>query len=159
MQPTVRNAVANPNHVTTNRYTVEIPGTKLSLSIVEYELVERFNEPFWANIVVTSVNMAISGAESIGRWSIFHIDAEGSFAWSSSARDVERLRTLHGVVSSWEHVSSSADEATYLLCIQPRFALLRQTTDSRVFLDASLKDIINASIIDDKVFNHWDIEW
>lgn len=159
MQPTVRNAVANPNHVTTNRYTVEIPGTKLSLSIIEYELVERFNEPFWANIVVTSPNMAISGAESIGRWSIFHIDAEGSFAWSSSARNVERLRTLHGVVTSWEHVSSSADEATYRLCIEPRFALLRQTTDSRVFLDASLKDIINASIIDDKVFNHWDIEW
>jgi type VI secretion system secreted protein VgrG len=159
MQPTVRNAVANPNHVTTNRYAVEIPGTKLSLSIIEYELVERFNEPFWANIVVTSPNMAISGAESIGRWSIFHIDAEGSFAWSSSARDVERLRTLHGVVSSWEHVSSSADEATYRICIKPRFALLRQTTDSRVFLDASLKDIINASIIDEKVFNHWDIEW
>jgi type VI secretion system secreted protein VgrG len=158
MQPTVRNAVANPNHSTTNRYTVEIPGTKLSLSIVEYELVERFNEPFRADIVVTSPNMAISGAESIGRWSIFHIDADGSFAWSSSS-DVERLRTLHGVVSQWEHVSSSADEATYRLRIVPRFALLRQTTDSRVFLEMTLREIFEASIIDSKVFNHWDLEW
>lgn len=157
MQPTVRHSIANPNHVT-NRYAVEIPGTDLSLSIVKYELIERFNEPFIVNILVTSQNMAISGAETIGRWSTFHIDAAASFTWSNTP-EVERLRTLHGVVTQWEHVSSSIEEATYRLCIQPRFALLCQTTDSRVFLNATLKEIINDSIVDKNVFNHWDVEW
>jgi uncharacterized protein involved in type VI secretion and phage assembly len=157
MQTSVRHAVANPNHSVTNPYTVEIPGTTLSLSIVKYELDERFNRPFFANITVTSSNMAISGADSIGRWSIFHIDAESSFAWSS-ARAVERLRTLHGVVTQWEHVSSSPDEATYRLRVEPRFALLRQTTDSRVFLDTTLQQIFKDSIVDRKVFEHFDIE-
>lgn len=155
---TTSDVIAKPNIPITQHCYITIAGAEFPLSVVSHELEEGFNQTFRAEIVITSPNFAISGSDSIGRWGIFCIDAEVSpGAWA--APEISTLRTVHGVVTQWEHVSSSADEATYRLRLEPRFAMLKQTTDSRVFLNTTLKDLLKESIVDRKYFEHWDVEF
>jgi len=151
------NALTDSKHFVTQHYYVSIPGTQHTLSVASFRLEEAFNTAFHADIVVTSADLAISGAGCIGRWAYFQIEGEAPPTPGMKAAR-EMLRTVHGVITEWEHVSSSRDEACYRLRLEPRFALLRQTTDSRVFLDTCLKDLLIDSVVERKVFEPFDVE-
>ncbi|VVE56310.1 Actin cross-linking toxin VgrG1 [Pandoraea terrae] len=142
----------------TQHIYLTIPGTDFPLSVVRFRLEDEMNGSFMADIVVTSPIQGLPGADCIGRWAMLRLeDDTAATAWMTAERNA--LRTWHGVVTQWEHVSSSRDEATYRLRLEPRFALLRQTTDSRVFLETSLREVIKASIVDRQTFVHSDVEF
>lgn len=137
---------------------ITIPGTDFPLSVVRFRLEDEMNACFQADIVVTSPRQDLSGSACIGRWAMFRLESKTPTVARGEAKS-DVLRIWHGLVTQWELISCSKDEATYRLRLEPRAAMLRQTTDSRVFLNQSLQDILQASIVDRQTFDHWDVEF
>jgi type VI secretion system secreted protein VgrG len=52
------------------------------------------------------------------------------------------VRTLQGVVTAFERLSTSKDETRYSLTLQPRLALLSRSHQNRIYQDMSVPDIV-----------------
>ncbi|EFE5861752.1 TPA: DUF2345 domain-containing protein, partial [Escherichia coli] len=94
--------------------------------------------PFRYDIEFTSTNKAIT-PESV-------LMQDGAF--SLTAPPVQgmpvqtALRTLHGVITSFKHLSSSQDEARYEVRLEPRMALLTRSRQNAIYQNQTVPQIV-----------------
>ncbi|MDQ7978444.1 type VI secretion system tip protein VgrG [Paraburkholderia sp. SARCC-3016] len=131
------------------------------MSVVSFELEEALNTTYKLDLVVTSSDHEMDGGACVGRRATFTIIEEGSVPSLVDVMEpvIEPARLVHGVVTRWERRSSSRDETTYALRIEPRFALLAHVHDSGVFRNKTMSDLIRECIVDRKLFDPHDIEF
>ncbi|GAB7523101.1 type VI secretion system Vgr family protein [Paraburkholderia sp. 2C] len=142
------------------QFELSIATVNQSLSVVRFELEEALNTTYKLDLVATSSDHAIDGGACVGRRATFTIIEEGSVPSLADVMEpvIEPARRIHGVVTRWERRSSSRDETTYTLRIEPRFALLAHMHDSGVFRDKTVSDLISECIVDRNLFDPHDIE-
>lgn len=101
-------------------HKLKIRGLQSPVDVLTFEGREQLSTPFRYDIQFTSSDKAIA-PESV-------LMQDGAF--SLTAPPVQgmpvqtALRTLHGVITGFKHLSSSQDEARYEVRLEPRMALL-----------------------------------
>ncbi|HAY2570193.1 TPA: type VI secretion system tip protein VgrG, partial [Escherichia coli] len=116
----------------------KIRGLKSPADVLTFTGHEQLSSPFRYDIEFTSTNKAIT-PESV-------LMQDGAF--SLTAPPVQgmpvqtALRTLHGVITSFKHLSSSQDEARYEVRLEPRMALLTRSRQNAIYQNQTVPQIV-----------------
>jgi type VI secretion system secreted protein VgrG len=158
---TIKDILQHPSARLTQHLALSIGTVNAPLDVYEFRLEEAFNKTYVANVTVTSTDKAIDGAACVGRRATFIIDERAAIPSLPGLTEpvVNPARTVNGVVTQWKRVSTSRDEATYKVRIEPRFALSKQVFDSGIFKDKTLKQLITGSIVDRTLIDSFDVEF
>ncbi|KJI08115.1 type IV secretion protein Rhs, partial [Escherichia coli] len=117
---------------------LKIRGLKSPADVLTFTGHEQLSSPFRYDIEFTSTNKAIT-PESV-------LMQDGAF--SLTAPPVQgmpvqtALRTLHGVITSFKHLSSSQDEARYEVRLEPRMALLTRSRQNAIYQNQTVPQIV-----------------
>lgn len=161
MKITINDVLQHPSARLTQHFGFSIATLDQFLDVLEFRLVEEFNELYTADITVTSVDQEIDGAACVGRRATFTIDERAAIPSVPGLVDpvLSPARTINGIVTQWERVRTNRDEATYRLRLKPRVALYGEVHDSGIFRNTTLASMISESIIDRKLIDPFDVEF
>ncbi|HEL3704973.1 TPA: type VI secretion system tip protein VgrG [Escherichia coli] len=121
-----------------SHHKLKIRGLKSPADVLTFTSHEQLSSPFRYDIEFTSTNKAIT-PESV-------LMQDGAF--SLTAPPVQgmpvqtALRTLHGVITSFKHLSSSQDEARYEVRLEPRMALLTRSRQNAIYQNQTVPQIV-----------------
>ncbi len=121
-----------------SHHKLKIRGLKSPADVLTFTGHEQLSSPFRYDIEFTSTNKAIT-PESV-------LMQDGAF--SLTAPPVQgmpvqtALRTLHGVITSFKHLSSSQDEACYEVRLEPRMALLTRSRQNAIYQNQTVPQIV-----------------
>ncbi len=116
----------------------KIRGLKSPVDVLTFTGHEQLSSPFRYDIQFTSSDKAIA-PESV-------LMQDGAF--SLTAPPVQgmpvqtALRTLHGVITGFKHLSSSQDEARYEVRLEPRMALLTRSRQNAIYQNQTVPQIV-----------------
>ena len=121
-----------------SHHKLKIRGLKSPVDVLTFTGHEQLSSPFRYDIQFTSSDKAIA-PESV-------LMQDGAF--SLTAPPVQgmpvqtALRTLHGVITGFKHLSSSQDEARYEVRLEPRMALLTRSRQNAIYQDQTVPQIV-----------------
>ena len=121
-----------------SHHKLKIRCLKSPADVLTFTGHEQLSSPFRYDIEFTSTNKAIT-PESV-------LMQDGAF--SLTAPPVQgmpvqtALRTLHGVITSFKHLSSSQDEARYEVRLEPRMALLTRSRQNAIYQNQTVPQIV-----------------
>lgn len=114
-------------------HKLKIRGLQSPVDVLTFEGREQLSTPFRYDIQFTSTDKAIA-PESV-------LMQDGAF--SLTAPPVQTaLRTLHGVITGFKHLSSSQDEARYEVRLEPRMALLARSRQNAIYQNLTVPQIV-----------------
>ncbi|HGU1760755.1 TPA: type VI secretion system Vgr family protein, partial [Escherichia coli] len=119
-------------------HKLKIRGLQSPVDVLTFEGREQLSTPFRYDIQFTSSDKAIA-PESV-------LMQDGAF--SLTAPPVQgmpvqtALRTLHGVITGFKHLSSSQDEARYEVRLEPRMALLARSRQNAIYQNLTVPQIV-----------------
>ncbi|CAD5728701.1 type VI secretion system tip protein VgrG [Escherichia coli B12:H4] len=119
-------------------HKLKIRGLQSPVDVLTFEGREQLSTPFRYDIQFTSTDKAIA-PESV-------LMQDGAF--SLTAPPVQgmpvqtALRTLHGVITGFKHLSSSQDEARYEVRLEPRMALLTRSRQNAIYQNQTVPQIV-----------------
>ncbi|MBI9466335.1 type VI secretion system tip protein VgrG [Escherichia coli] len=119
-------------------HKLKIRGLKSPVDVLTFTGHEQLSSPFRYDIEFTSTDKAIA-PESV-------LMQDGAF--SLTAPPVQgmpvqtALRTLHGVITGFKHLSSSQDEARYEVRLEPRMALLTRSRQNAIYQNQTVPQIV-----------------
>ncbi|HAN2018136.1 TPA: type VI secretion system tip protein VgrG [Escherichia coli] len=121
-----------------SHHKLKIRGLKSPVDVLTFTGHEQLSLPFRYDIQFTSSDKAIA-PESV-------LMQDGAF--SLTAPPVQgmpvqtALRTLHGVITGFKHLSSSQDEARYEVRLEPRMALLTRSRQNAIYQNQTVPQIV-----------------
>ena len=121
-----------------SHHKLKIRGLKSPVDVLTFTGHEQLSSPFRYDIQFTSSDKAIA-PESV-------LMQDGAF--SLTAPPVQgmpvqtALRTLHGVITGFKHLSSSQDEARYEVRLEPRMALLTRSRQNVIYQNQTVPQIV-----------------
>ncbi|HAX3731510.1 TPA: type VI secretion system tip protein VgrG, partial [Escherichia coli] len=121
-----------------SHHKLKIRGLKSPVDVLTFTGHEQLSSPFRYDIQFTSSDKAIA-PESV-------LMQDGAF--SLTAPPVQgmpvqtALRTLHGVITGFKHLSSSQDEARYEVRLEPRMALLTRSRQNAIYQNQTVPQIV-----------------
>ena len=121
-----------------SHHKLKIRGLKSPVDVLTFTGHEQISSPFRYDIQFTSSDKAIA-PESV-------LMQDGAF--SLTAPPVQgmpvqtALRTLHGVITGFKHLSSSQDEARYEVRLEPRMALLTRSRQNAIYQNQTVPQIV-----------------
>ncbi|HHI2812295.1 type VI secretion system Vgr family protein [Escherichia coli] len=119
-------------------HKLKIRGLQSPVDVLTFEGREQLSTPFRYDIQFTSRDKAIT-PESV-------LMQDGAF--SLTAPPVQgmpvqtALRTLHGVITGFKHLSSSQDEARYEVRLEPRMVLLARSRQNAIYQNLTVPQIV-----------------
>ena len=121
----------DPVCVTTQLRTTE--GDEPTLATRRFELVERIDHPFEATVELVSDDLDLDVRSLLGARASLELDRPGVTA-----------RTMHGVVTRSEYVTTRNRKLTVRLVVEPSLALLRYSKRRRIFEGLTLSGVLEA---------------
>ena len=121
-----------------SHHKLKIRGLNSPVDVLTFTGHEQLSSPFRYDIQFTSSDKAIA-PESV-------LMQDGAF--SLTAPPVQgmpvqtALRTLHGVITGFKHLSSSQDEARYEVRLEPRMALLTRSRQNAIYQNQTVPQIV-----------------
>ena len=116
-----------------SHHKLKIRGLQSPVDVLTFEGREQLSTPFRYDIQFTSTDKAIA-PESV-------LMQDGAF--SLTAPPVQTaLRTLHGVITGFKHLSSSQDEVRYEVRLEPRMALLARSRQNAIYQNLTVPQIV-----------------
>ncbi|EFN9719988.1 type VI secretion system tip protein VgrG [Escherichia coli] len=121
-----------------SHHKLKIRGLRSPVDVLTFTGHEQLSSPFRYDIQFTSSDKAIA-PESV-------LMQDGAF--SLTAPPVQgmpvqtALRTLHGVITGFKHLSSSQDEARYEVRLEPRMALLTRSRQNAIYQNQTVPQIV-----------------
>lgn len=131
-----------------NHYQLSIPELKkqhpeIQLSVLRFSGEEALNTPWCYTIEITSATRDILADSLINTTAqlLFYPDGQ---PWQSVAP-----RILRGVITGFQQCDSSADETRYVVTLQPRLALLKNSLTYAVYQHKSVPGVV------EDILNRW----
>lgn len=154
-------ALQHPSARLTQHLKIWIGRLELDLDVLEFKVRAGFCRDYTVDVTVTSPRLDIDGKQCVGRRAGLQIDERAAVPSANYVPPADRpAATFNGVVTRWERIRASRDEAAYRLRIEPRFAALCQRMiRSDVFKDVTFEEMVTKLVIDRQNFDAFDVEF
>ncbi|MDV1069382.1 type VI secretion system Vgr family protein [Klebsiella pasteurii] len=119
---------------------LKVRGCKSLLDVLCFEGHEALSKPFNYTIEFTSTDKAVTPQQMLMQDASLTLVAPVDQGYGIKVQ--QPVRTLQGVVTGFERLSTSKDETHYSLTLQPRLALLSRSHQNRIYQDMSVPDIV-----------------
>ncbi|MGX4910850.1 type VI secretion system Vgr family protein [Enterobacter chengduensis] len=123
-----------------NHHLLAVKGCASELDVLAFEGDEALSKPFSYRIEFTSGDHAISKEMMLMKPGSLTLQAPVDQGYGIKVQ--QAVRTLQGVVTGFERLSTSADETRYALTLQPRLALLDRSHQNAIYQDMSVPQIV-----------------
>jgi type VI secretion system secreted protein VgrG len=123
-----------------NHHLLAVKGCEAVLDVLAFEGYEALSTPFSYRIEFTSSDHATSKEMMLMKAGSLTLQAPVDQGYGIKMQQV--VRTLQGVVSGFERLSTSKDETHYALTLQPRLALLDRSHQNAIYQDMSVPQIV-----------------
>ena len=123
-----------------NHHLLVVKGCGNVLDVLAFEGEEALSTPFSYRIEFTSPDHGISKETMLMKAASLTLQAPVDQGYGIKIQQV--IRTLQGVVSHFERLSTSKDETRYALTLQPRLALLDRSHQNAIYQDMSVPQIV-----------------
>lgn len=120
-----------------SRYRLDVHGCPHFLDVFNFNAEEQLSEPWHYTVKVTCTERDIPSDVVLLK--------PASFAFQVplfNGMPATPVRTVYGVVETFQRLSTSADETYYTLKIVPRIALLQHTKRSEIYLNQSVPEVV-----------------
>ena len=135
-----------------NRYRLDIPSCSSSLDVEDFNGNERLSKTYQYDILFTSADKDLDATQ-------FLLKSASLTMGTGSLQGLVDQKVVHGVVTDFSQISSSADEAKYRLTLEPSLALLdKQFRTHRFFVNKSVQDVVT-QILEEHGFKGWEYEF
>lgn len=119
-------------------HKLKIRGLKSPVDVLTFTGHEQLSSPFRYDIQFTSTDKAIAPESVLMQDGAFSLTAPPVQGMPVQAP----LRTLHGVITGFKHLSSSQDEARYEVRLEPRMALLVRSRQNAIYQNQTVPQIV-----------------
>ena len=123
-----------------NHHQLTVKGCEAELDVLAFEGDEALSKPFSYRIEFTSADHAISKEMMLMKAGSLTLQAPVDQGYG--IRMQQAVRTLQGVVTGFERLSTSRDETHYTLTLRPRLALLDRSHQNAIYQDMSVPQIV-----------------
>ena len=120
-----------------SRYRVAVHECSDFLDVLRYSAVESLSQPWRYDVAVTCSSADIACDTLLLK--------PASFTFQTpifNGAPAVPVRTVYGVVASFERISMSNDDTRYAMTIVPRIALLDYTKGSEIYLNQSVTEVV-----------------
>jgi type VI secretion system secreted protein VgrG len=127
-----------------SRHIFTIHRLDAAFDVLAFEGQEHLSQPFNYRIEFTCVEQDLSAEQILNkdaRFSLYPLPPKPPYP-GLPAPEYKPLRSLYGVVNSFQRLSSSRDEARYEITLQPRLALLAHGRQYRIYQQQSVPEIV-----------------
>jgi type VI secretion system secreted protein VgrG len=130
-----------------NHNLLKVTDSTSPLDVLSFEGEESLSAPFSWKIIFTSVDKNISREAMLMKTASLTLQPSPQ-SLADLLRKAEPLRVVQGVVTGFDMLGVSADEARYAITLQPRLALLARTRQNAIWQDASVPQIVESILRD-----------
>ena len=120
-----------------SRYRLDVHDCAEFLDVLKFSSVESLSMPWRYDISVTCATSDIASAAVLLKPAAFTFQTP-VFDGTSAVP----VRTVFGVIASFERISTSKEDTVYALALVPRIALLAQTKGCDIFLNMSVTEVV-----------------
>ncbi|KJV44243.1 type IV secretion protein Rhs, partial [Pantoea sp. BL1] len=137
---------------TLNRYSLLIPACNSPIDVENLTGVEALSENYLYSVMFTSPDNDISPDRMLRK-------AVTLTMGIGPLQKFESQKIVHGYITDFRRLTGSADQVSYLIIIEPRFALLdKQYRTHRFFVNKSVPEVVS-QILDEHGFHGWEYEF
>ncbi|WP_182058428.1 type VI secretion system Vgr family protein [Pantoea sp. ME81] len=137
---------------TLNRYSLLIPACNSPIDVENLTGMEALSENYLYSVMFTSPDNDISPDRML-RKAVTLIMGIGPL------QKFESQKIVHGYITDFRRLTGSADQVSYLIIIEPRFALLdKQYRSHRFFVNKSVPEVVS-QVLDEHGFQGWEYEF
>lgn len=123
-----------------NHHLLAVKGCEAELDVLAFEGDEALSTPFRYRIEFTSSDHAIAREAMLMKPCSLTLQAPVDQGYGIKVQ--QAVRTLQGVVTGFERLSTSKDETRYALTLRPRLALLDRSHQNAIYQDMSVPQIV-----------------
>ena len=121
-----------------SHHKLKIRGLQSPVDVLTFEGREQLSTPFRYDIQFTSTDKAITPELVLMQDGAFSLTAPPVQGMPVQTA----LRTLHGVITGFKHLSSSQDEARYEVRLEPRMVLLARSRQNAIYQNLTVPQIV-----------------
>ncbi|NCI14928.1 type VI secretion system tip protein VgrG [Cronobacter muytjensii] len=137
---------------TLNRYHLDIPSCASPLDVEEFSGREALSELYDYQIIFTSPDNDIQAGQLISKPATLTMGG-------GLLECLAECRRVHGVVTTFQRISCSADQATYQITLAPFLALLDKPFHThRFFVNQSVPEVVE-QILREHHLHDWEYEF
>ncbi|PIF21652.1 type VI secretion system Vgr family protein [Candidatus Pantoea floridensis] len=126
-----------------SHHLLKVNDASFALDVLSFEGTETLSTPFSWNIIFTSTDKHISREAMLMKTASLTL-LPSPQSLSELLHKAGPLRVVQGVVTGFDALGVSADEARYAITLQPRLALLARTRQNAIWQDMSVPQIAEA---------------
>lgn len=130
-----------------SHHRLKVTDSASPLDVLSFEGTEALSAPFSWKIIFTSVDKNINRKAMLMKTASLALQPSPQ-SLADLLRKAEPLRVVQGVVTGFDTLGVSADEARYAITLQPRLALLARTRQNAIWQDASVPQIVESILRD-----------
>ncbi|MEP8703676.1 type VI secretion system Vgr family protein [Enterobacter roggenkampii] len=123
-----------------NHHLLAVKGCESALDVLAFEGDEALSTPFRYRIEFTSSDHAIAREAMLMKPGSLTLQAPVDQGYGIKVQ--QAVRSLQGVVTGFERLSTSKDETRYALTLRPRLALLDRSHQNAIYQDMSVPQIV-----------------
>ncbi|ANI82034.1 type VI secretion system Vgr family protein [Kosakonia oryzae] len=120
-----------------SRYRLDVHECPHFLDVFNFQAEEKLSEPWHYTVKVTCTESDIASDSMLLKPASFTLQVP-----LYNGIPTTPVRTIYGVVQTFQRLSTSADETWYMLKIVPRIALLQHTKRSEIYLNQSIVEVV-----------------
>ncbi|KHJ68917.1 type IV secretion protein Rhs [Pantoea rodasii] len=142
-----------------NRYDLKVEGGAAALDVESFTGDEALSGLYGYQIIFSSLDSGITPQQMLLKNASFSFNAPGMQLAGFSLPGMESPRTVHGVITQFQRLSSSLDETRYQVTLEPRLALLGNASRPAIFQNQSVPEIVEQILRDNHQFEGWQFEF
>ncbi len=136
-------------------YELKLAPHPAPFSILKFGGLDRISQLYWYEIEFTSPTAGLPMDQVLGRPARFTIDpidpgmAHLQRMFGENAQKFSRkppAQTIHGIITKFDELESSADETRYRATLEPAMADLNRGRTSRLFQNQSVQEIVTDTL-------------
>lgn len=137
---------------TLNRYQLDIPSCTASLDVEEFSGEEKLSETYLWTIYFTSTDKNIDASQLLSKPATLTMGG-------GILQSLTECKRVHDVVTHFERISGSADQAEYMITLEPFLSLLdKQFRTHRFFVNKSVPEVVE-QVLQEHHLHDWEYEF
>ncbi|WP_422732269.1 type VI secretion system Vgr family protein [Leclercia pneumoniae] len=149
---TLQNTLSGLAETRLNRYQLDIPSCASPLDVEDFCGTEMLSRLYRYDISFTSTDKNVEASQLLSKPATLTMGGGGLLALAEQKR-------VHGVVTHFARISSSADQTEYMITLEPFPALLdKQYRSHRFFINKSVPEVVE-QVLQEHGLHGWEYEF